>query len=161
MTRYARGPVDSPGFLLWHATMRWQRQVVAVLEPLGLTHVQFVILACVWWATRNRDLVNQAGIAAIAGTDPTMTSEVIGRLETKGLIIRVRHPHDSRAKSISPTAAGVDIAARAIRAVERVDAGFFGGSHEGSSIALLRRLAGDGAGTDAPITRSDIGQHKK
>lgn len=143
MTRFARGPVDSPGFLLWHATMRWQRRIVAALDPLGLTHVQFVVLACIWWSTRHGDLVNQAGVASIAGIDPTMTSEVIGRLEMKRLITRIRHPDDSRAKSISPTAAGVDVAARAIRAVEKVDAEFFGDVDEGTAMSLLRRLAGD------------------
>ncbi len=27
-------PEDSPGFLLWHVTLRWQREI-AVLPPLG------------------------------------------------------------------------------------------------------------------------------
>ena len=35
-------PHESPGFLLWHATLRWQRGVAAALQPLDLTHVQFV-----------------------------------------------------------------------------------------------------------------------
>jgi hypothetical protein len=39
-------PNDSPGFLLWHATLRWQRGVARALKPLELTHVQFVLLAC-------------------------------------------------------------------------------------------------------------------
>ena len=38
-------PNDSPGFLLWHATLRWQRGVAQALAPLDLTHVQFVLLA--------------------------------------------------------------------------------------------------------------------
>ena len=43
------GPDYSPGFWLWHATLRWQREIAAVLAPLGLTHVQFVLLSCAWW----------------------------------------------------------------------------------------------------------------
>ena len=31
------GPDYSPGFWLWHATLRWQREVAAALAPLGLT----------------------------------------------------------------------------------------------------------------------------
>jgi hypothetical protein len=42
-------PEDSPGFLLWHVTLRWQREIAAALAPLGLTHVQFVLLAAAWW----------------------------------------------------------------------------------------------------------------
>jgi hypothetical protein len=45
VTRYPEGPAASPGFLLWHLTLAWQRAVTAVLEPLDLTHVQFVLLA--------------------------------------------------------------------------------------------------------------------
>ena len=36
---------ESPGFLLWHATMRWQRAMRAALQPHDLTHVQFAHLA--------------------------------------------------------------------------------------------------------------------
>ena len=38
-------PDDSPGFLLWQVTNLWQRRIRAALEPLGLTHVQFVFVA--------------------------------------------------------------------------------------------------------------------
>lgn len=31
-------PGDSPGFLLWHATLRWQRDIATALAPLDLTH---------------------------------------------------------------------------------------------------------------------------
>ena len=49
MTRFENGPGESPGFLLWHTTMRWQRSMAAALHPLGLTHMQFVLLASAWW----------------------------------------------------------------------------------------------------------------
>jgi hypothetical protein len=39
-------PNDSPGLLLWHATLRWQRGIARALQPLDLTHVQFVLLTC-------------------------------------------------------------------------------------------------------------------
>ena len=52
-------PADSPGFLLWHATLRWQRGVAAVLAPLDLTHVQFVLLACTWWLNTHGEHPNQ------------------------------------------------------------------------------------------------------
>lgn len=50
MTRPTR-PQDSPGFLLWRSTLRWQRTIIAALRPLELTHVQFVLLASTWWLT--------------------------------------------------------------------------------------------------------------
>jgi hypothetical protein len=35
-------------------TLRWQRLMTATLQPPGLTHVQFVLLATVWWLARAR-----------------------------------------------------------------------------------------------------------
>ena len=55
MTRFREGPGASPGFLLWHLTLAWQRAVTAALEPLGLTHVQFVLLATAWFL-RQKDV---------------------------------------------------------------------------------------------------------
>src|SRR5256885_5403077 len=46
---------ESPGFLLWHATLRWQRDVASALAPLDLTHVQFMLLACGWWLNEQGD----------------------------------------------------------------------------------------------------------
>jgi hypothetical protein len=48
-----QGPWGNPGFLLWRATLRWQREVAAALRPLGLTHPQFVVLASTWWLGRH------------------------------------------------------------------------------------------------------------
>jgi hypothetical protein len=44
-------PGDNPGFLLWRVSLRWQRLMTATLRPFGLTHVQFVLLASLWWLT--------------------------------------------------------------------------------------------------------------
>ena len=144
MTRFAGGPVESPGFLLWHATLRWQRAVTAALAPLGLTHVQFVLLACTWWGSRSGESPNQASVAAQAGTDPKMTSEVLVRLQSKGLLERVTDPRDRRAKLLSVTAAGSRLAARAVDVVEAVDATFFGDHPDHADVTLLQRLAGLG-----------------
>ena len=42
-------PQQSPGFLLWRVTLSWQRRMRAALAPHDLTHVQFVLLASLWW----------------------------------------------------------------------------------------------------------------
>ena len=115
-------PDESPGFLLWHVTLRWQRDVSAALSPLGLTHVQFVLLASAWWLNTHGDEPSQAALAAQAGTDVKMASQVIRALERKGLITRDVDPADSRARRLVVTPAGADLAPRAIEAVEAVDA---------------------------------------
>jgi DNA-binding MarR family transcriptional regulator len=140
------GPDYSPGFWLWHATLRWQREIAAVLAPLGLTHVQFVLLSCAWWLNDHGQVPNQLALARQAGTDVKMTSEVVRRLEAKGLLQREIDPEDTRGRRLRITPRGTEVAMRAIADVERADARFFrpvlGAEEDADHIAaLLRRLA--------------------
>ena len=141
-TRFS-GPSESPGLLLWRTTMRWQRVMTAALAPLDLTHVQFVLLASAMWLGRNGEPPNQVQLAAQAGTEVKMTSDVVARLEAKGLIAREADPRDSRAKVIRITPAGAAAAQSAIVAVEAADAAFFQPVDEAQLVGLLRQLAGD------------------
>jgi DNA-binding MarR family transcriptional regulator len=125
-SRFA-GPGDSPGFLLWHVTLQWQRQLVAALAPLGLTHVQFVLLACTYWLTQRGEQPNQLRVASLAGTDLTMTSQVLRRLEGRGLVTRHTDPGDTRAKVLAVTDQGSALARQAIEVVEAADQAFFAG----------------------------------
>ncbi|MFF0837720.1 MarR family winged helix-turn-helix transcriptional regulator [Streptomyces sp. NPDC003388] len=134
-------PGDSPGFLLWHATLRWQRDIATALTPLDLTHVQFVLLACTWWLNRQGEHPNQLALARQAGTDVKMTSQVLRILERKGLIEREVDPADTRAKRLRVTDTGADLAPRAIAAVERADARFFQPVPLDDAVTLLGRLA--------------------
>ncbi len=140
----ASQPAESPGFLLWHATLRWQRAVTAALAPLDLTHVQFVLLACAWWAGRQGEPPNQLALAGQAGTDVKMTSSVLAALERKGLIQRETDPRDTRAKRVVVTERGAALAPRAIEAVEQADAEFFQPVKAQDALALLRRLTQQG-----------------
>ncbi|MGA0567629.1 MarR family winged helix-turn-helix transcriptional regulator [Rathayibacter sp. KR2-224] len=140
-TRFAGGPAESPGFLLWRVTGAWQRAMASALAPLGLTHVQFVLLACSWWLGRAGEAPNQVKVAAQAGSDVKTASEVFGRLEAKGLLTRSADPNDSRAKAISVTAEGKALAERAVAVVEEADARFFAGVDAEAAVSLLRALA--------------------
>ncbi len=139
MTRYPDGPAGSPGFLLWHVTLQWQRAITAVLQPLGLTHVQFVLLACTWWLHEQDQTPNQMALARHAGTDVKMTSQVVRTLEAKGLLRREVDPTDTRARRLRLTSQGTSLVQRAITAVEQADAEFFGQEAAGLT-AMLRRL---------------------
>jgi DNA-binding MarR family transcriptional regulator len=133
-TRFDRAE-ESPGLLLWQVTNRWQAAQRAALAPLGLTHVQFVLLASLVWLAAGDRPVTQKDLADHAATDPMMTSQVLRTLEAKGLVRREPHPLDGRAKSLTPTGAGVDLANRAITVVEACDEKFFGMS--GARLAEL------------------------
>lgn len=134
-------PAESPGFLLWHATLRWQRDIALALAPLGVTHVQFVLLACTWWLNEQGRHPSQIALAEFAGTDVKMTSQVVRSLERKGLIERVVDQADTRARRLHPTRRGARLAPRAIAVVQQVDADFFADTPSAGTLRLLRKLA--------------------
>ena len=136
-------PDESPGFLLWHVTLRWQRDIAVALTPLDLTHVQFVLLACTWWLNHHGEDPNQLRVARQAGTDVKMTSQVLRTLEAKGLITRTVDEADTRAKRLRVTDRGAALAEQALTAVEAVDTAFFRASPDSAALVrMLRPLAG-------------------
>lgn len=140
MTDFPEGPTTSPGFLLWHATLRWQRAMAAALAPHELTHAQFVLLATTWWFGGQGDRPSQARLSELTGSDPRMTSEVVRRLVAKGLVEREQDPADSRAKVLAVTPSGEAAAIAAIAAVEQADRAFFGRAADTAGPALLPLL---------------------
>jgi DNA-binding MarR family transcriptional regulator len=135
---------DRPGFVLWHATLRWQREVATVLRPLGLTHAQFVMLAgTLWLETNEGSPPSQRELADHAGTDAMMTSQVVRTLEKQGLLVRHADEGDARVRRLATTPKGRKLALRAVNAVEQLDERIFGGADADRLVALLRRIAAD------------------
>lgn len=115
---------ESPGFLLWQLTNRWQAAQRAALKEFELTHVQFVLLASLT-SMHGGEPISQRALADHAATDTMMTSQVLRVLESRGLIERTDHPEDRRARALTATDIGRALANRAILAVEACDAAFF------------------------------------
>ena len=111
---------------MWDAALAWQRAITAALRPIGLTPVQFVILACVASFEDEGRQPNQLMICARARTGVTMTSQVLTKLVHAGLVSRIANPTDGRANVVGITARGCELvrAGRAIAAA--VDDEFFG-----------------------------------
>lgn len=118
------GPDESPGFLLWRVSNRWQAAQRAALAPHGLTHVRFVLLASLAWL-ESEEAITQRRLAEHAAVDVMMTSQALRALERDGLIERAEHPTDARARALRTTATGRALAQRALRVVERCDEEFF------------------------------------
>lgn len=136
-------PEQSAGFLLWHVSLRWQRDVAAALQQLDLTRVQFVLLATAWWLNRQGEQPSQVAVATAAGTDVKMASQVIRTLEQKGLVSRDTNAADTRARRLAVTDAGKAMAPRAIEVVEAVDRALLGrlSNRAGRDfVAILSRL---------------------
>lgn len=120
-----KSPEDSPGYLLGQLTMLWQRKQKKVLDPLDLTHTQFVLLAALGWLSRTSNEVSQVDIARQSNADRMMVSKVLRTLEEKGFITRQGHETDTRAKIIRLTRSGEVVLQKALREIEHGDLEFF------------------------------------
>lgn len=141
MSQPPQGPETSPGFQLWLVTLAWQRAVTIALRPHGLTHVQFVLLAGTWWLTEQDGPPTQRELAQHAGSDPMMVSQVLRRLERKGLVKRTADPIDARAKRVKLTRAGSTHLRKAMPTVNEIDANFFSRVSRPLLLEVLTSLA--------------------
>lgn len=82
------------------------RSVLAVyrplLEPLGLTHPQYLVMLALWGDAP----MSVKAIAEAVQLDSATLSPLLKRLETTGLVTRRRDPGDERALVVDLTAAG-------------------------------------------------------
>ena len=138
---------NSPTYQLWLATNAWQRSIRRVLDPIGLTHVQFIVLAFVDRLSASGEPVSQALVCRMAAIDANMTSEVVKLLEAKALLDRSVHPSDRRAHALSLTPGGKALLDQARALVKPRSEAFFAplGSDTEKLTALLRALTDSGA----------------
>jgi DNA-binding MarR family transcriptional regulator len=116
---------ESSGFLLWQATTLWQREIRKALEPLNITHSQFVLLASIYWLKIHSQEVSQVLLSDHTKIDPMTTSTVIRTLVSKGLVKRELHTIDTRIKTVDLTEKGKSITSEAIKIVEKADIEYF------------------------------------
>ncbi|MGO1508746.1 MAG: MarR family winged helix-turn-helix transcriptional regulator [Microbacteriaceae bacterium] len=90
------------------------RNVVAIyrpiLEPLGLTHPQYLVMLALW--ERSPRALND--LAADLALDPATASPLVKRLESEGLVMRERSAADERRLDIRLTDAGTRLRERAL-----------------------------------------------
>ena len=89
------------------------RSVIAVyrpvLERIGLTHPQYLVMLSLW--DRSPRTVRDIGDTLLL--DPATLSPLLKRLEAAGLITRSRNAHDDRALDIELTADGRELRTQA------------------------------------------------
>jgi MarR family transcriptional regulator, organic hydroperoxide resistance regulator len=98
------------------------RAVLAVyrplLEPLGLTHPQYLVMLALWDHRRSgssgQPALTVKQIAAALQLDSATLSPMCKRLETLGLITRTRNAADERATDVALTEAGIALRTRAL-----------------------------------------------
>jgi MarR family transcriptional regulator, organic hydroperoxide resistance regulator len=101
-----------------------------LLDPLGLTHPQYLVMLALW-DTDRRSLRSLSDTLAL---DPGTLSPLVKRLEALGYVSRTRDPDDERVLQVALTPGGKALRRRAERVppavVERL----------GMSLAELERL---------------------
>lgn len=73
-----------------------------VLEPLGLTHPQYLVMLALWEQSPR----TLSGLSVALMLEPATLTPLVKRLEAAGLVTRARSAHDERALSIELTDAG-------------------------------------------------------
>ncbi len=119
-------PEDSPGFLLWQTSVVWQRLVKKTLEPYDISHAQFVIMALLLWFEEQEYDITQILIVNWSKLDKMTVSQALKKLVAQGLVQRVEHEVDTRAKRPSLTEKGKTLLCQLVPLVEKIDADFFG-----------------------------------
>lgn len=106
-----------------------------VLEPLGLTHPQYLVMLALW----EHEPRSLGALAAELAMEPATLSPLVKRLEAQGRIVRARRTDDERVLDIALTDDGRALRERAltvpVQVMERV------GIDEGALVALRDGLA--------------------
>jgi DNA-binding MarR family transcriptional regulator len=110
------------------------RSVIAlyrpVLEPMGLTHPQYLVMLALW----EHEPVSVRDLSGMLALDPGTLSPLLKRLEAAGLIRRERNRQDERALAVELTREGRALRRKALKVppaiVERL----------GMDLAELREL---------------------
>jgi len=135
-------PEHSPGFLLWQTMVTWQRLIKKALDPYDISHAQFVILANVLWFEGLKQKPTQILIVRSTKLDKMTVSKSLKKLVGDGLIKRIEHEKDTRAKSVYLTAKGKVLASKLVSIVEKVDEEFFAMISYKNQRSLINILGG-------------------
>jgi MarR family transcriptional regulator, organic hydroperoxide resistance regulator len=92
-------------FALYGASNRVTRLYRPLLEPLGLTYPQYLVMLALW--ERAPRSVGDLGQAL--DLDSGTLTPLLKRMETLGLVSRARDPRDERRVIVSLTAKGADL----------------------------------------------------
>ncbi len=83
----------------------------------GLTSRQFIVLA----AIKGRDGISQTDITTATGIDRSTLTDLVGRLNSRGLVARNRSRLDARSYEVRLTAEGEALLEATIPAVRQID----------------------------------------
>ena len=83
----------------------------AVLEPLGLTHPQYLTMLALW----QHGTLSVKALGALLHLEPATISPLVKRLEQSGLVTRTRSSSDERSIDVVLTSEGRALRRRAMK----------------------------------------------
>lgn len=111
MSRQA-GPLpieDQLCFTIYSTSMAIQRAYKPLLDALGLTYPQYLVMNVLW----REDGRTVGEIAEDLALEPSTMTPLLKRLETAGLVSRTRNPANERQVVVTLTGAGAKLRERA------------------------------------------------
>lgn len=81
-----------------------------VLEPMGLTHPQYLVMLALW----GDEPLSVTELSRVLELDAATLSRLLKRLEAAGLVRRDRNPDDERSLAIGLTPRGRELRTRAL-----------------------------------------------
>lgn len=81
-----------------------------VLEPMGLTHPQYLVMLALWGG----EPLSVTELSRRLELDPATLSRLLRRLEAAGLVRRDRNPADERSLAVALTDRGRDLRTQAL-----------------------------------------------
>jgi MarR family transcriptional regulator for hemolysin len=121
------------GYLIHDVAKQLRRRFDTEAQRHGLTLPQWRVIGQLAFA----DGVSQVELAGLIETDPMTVSGLVERLESKGLVVRVTDPGDSRAKIVKITDKARSMVKAMIVISEDVYAEAFDGINDADRASML------------------------
>jgi DNA-binding MarR family transcriptional regulator len=97
-------------FALYGAAHAFTRAYKPLLEPLGLTYPQYLVMMALW----EKQTATVKALGEMLGLDSGTLSPLLKRLEQAGMIVRKRGTADERQVLITLTEKGAELKSRAM-----------------------------------------------
>lgn len=133
-------------FALYAASRAVTAAYRPLLEPLGLTYPQYLVMLVLW----ERGTLSLGDIGAALHLDSGTLSPLVKRMEAAGLVERQRSADDERRVLIAPTPEGRDLRQQAVEIPARI---VEAARVDPEALALVRRACDALVGAVEPGSR--------
>lgn len=108
---------ETPGCYMLQAVQKWDREIDGILDGLGTTRTQLVLLTALVEISNDETPVTQKQVADFVARDQNTVSAVMRTLEKKGHITRSSTEDDLRSKYIVLTDRGLSLVEQATKKI--------------------------------------------